>query len=202
MTMMTLTANYKKLRCQSMTSNISTSPFYPVAPPAPKADNRGTECILYNPDTPLREIPTKISPKKPNNTLVNPRADDDDDPLSPNSPRHSLTLADSQGNSPYTLPCAYDDAFDYTKRLADITDKIERMKQHWPLPVENCSFNSGFTQLVPYLGGPRLINNWNLALNCTSLVRAFFIEFNGIVLTKNKAILRLPETFSQRRFFP
>ncbi len=62
--------------------------------------------------------------------------DDDDDPLSPNSPRPSLTLADSKGNSPYTLPCAYDDAFDYTKHLADITDKIERMKQCWPLPAE------------------------------------------------------------------
>jgi len=52
-------------------------------------------------------------------------------PLSPISPSHSLTLADSKGNSPYTLPCAYNDAFDYKKHFCQDYWKIEWMKQHW-----------------------------------------------------------------------
>jgi len=41
------------------------------------------------------------------------------------------------------------------------------------LPVENCLFNLCFTQLVPCLGGPHLISNWNLVPNFISLASFF-----------------------------
>ena len=132
--MTTSTAAKTPPRCLSTTTSfaITSQPLNELI--VTKYGTSDIDSTRNTPLTVLRGIPTGNSLPPATATAVD-RHFDDDDASHPPQPRPSLSPTEENNSSTSLLPSqsTIDDSFDYRSKLVEISNKIDQMKQRWPL---------------------------------------------------------------------